>query len=245
MGQESVQKSFEIKLSIFQGPLDRLVHLIRSDKIDIFDIPILIIIEVFLEHLHGTEDLNLEGAGEFLVLVSTLVYIKSQRLLPKPEVSEEGMHDSGVEPEMSSEERSLQLQVFKDAVENFRAMELESRKMFPRYLEEIVFDDVIEEDTHYDLYALFNAFRRIIEKLPDRTIEIDRETLTVKEKINFILESLQQDRAIRFETLFAHELSRLSVVVTFLAILELIALGLIRVFQKQAFSTLWIIRRND
>ena len=243
MTQESSLKSFEVKLSIFQGPLDRMVHLIRSDKIDVFDVPILIIIEIFLEHLQDTNDLNLEGAGEFLVLVSTLVYIKSQRLLPSTEASEEIMQDSNVEPEMSLEERTLQLQVFKEAVENFRAMELESRKMLPRFLEEIVIDDAIEEGTHYDLYALFNAFRRIIEKLPDRTMEIDRETLTVKERINYILESLQQDRAIRFEALFTHELSKLSVIVTFLAILELIALGLVSVFQKQAFSTLWIIRR--
>ena len=243
MTQESSLKSFEVKLSIFQGPLDRMVHLIRSDKIDVFDVPILIIIEIFLEHLQGTNDLNLEGAGEFLVLVSTLVYIKSQRLLPSPKAFEEIMQDSNVEPEMSLEERTLQLQVFKEAVENFRAMELESRKMLPRFLEEIVIDDAIEEGTHYDLYALFNAFRRIIEKLPDRTMEIDRETLTVKERINYILESLQQDRAIRFEALFTHELSKLSVIVTFLAILELIALGLVSVFQKQAFSTLWIIRR--
>ena len=243
MTQESSLKSFEVKLSIFQGPLDRMVHLIRSDKIDVFDVPILIIIEIFLEHLQDTNDLNLEGAGEFLVLVSTLVYIKSQRLLPSPKAFEEIMQDSNVEPEMSLEERTLQLQVFKEAVENFRAMELESRKMLPRFLEEIVIDDAIEEGTHYDLYALFNAFRRIIEKLPDRTMEIDRETLTVKERINYILESLQQDRAIRFEALFTHELSKLSVIVTFLAILELIALGLVSVFQKQAFSTLWIIRR--
>ena len=220
-----------------------MVHLIRSDKIDVFDVPILIIIEIFLEHLQDTNDLNLEGAGEFLVLVSTLVYIKSQRLLPSPKAFEEIMQDSNVEPEMSLEERTLQLQVFKEAVENFRAMELESRKMLPRFLEEIVIDDAIEEGTHYDLYALFNAFQRIIENLPERTMEIDRETLTVKEKINYILESLQQDRAIRFEALFTHELSKLSVIVTFLAILELIALGLVSVFQKQAFSTLWIIRR--
>ena len=220
-----------------------MVHLIRSDKIDVFDVPILIIIEIFLEHLQDTNDLNLEGAGEFLVLVSTLVYIKSQRLLPSPKAFEEIMQDSNVEPEMSLEERTLQLQVFKEAVENFRAMELESRKMLPRFLEEIVIDDAIEEGTHYDLYALFNAFQRIIENLPERTMEIDRETLTVKERINYILESLQQDRAIRFEALFTHELSKLSVIVTFLAILELIALGLVSVFQKQAFSTLWIIRR--
>lgn len=247
MAHKLVLKPLEVKLSIFQGPLDRLVNLIRTEKIDVFDIPILIIIEFFLEHLQKVEELNLESAGEFLVLVSTLIYIKSQRLLPKPEASEEDMQDSNVEPEMSSKEKSRQLQILKDAADNFRSMELESRKMFPRYLEEIAFDNTSEGEgaAHYDLYALFNAFRRIIEKLPDRIIEIDRETLTVKEKINFILESLQQDKAIRFESLFAQELSRLSVVVTFLALLELIALGLVRVFQKQAFSAIWIIKRHD
>src|SRR3990172_5903564 len=83
MIQETVLNPFEIKLSVFQGPLDRLVHLIRSDKIDVYDIPVLVITEVFSEYLKGAKELNLDSAGEFLVLVSTLVHMKSQRLLPK------------------------------------------------------------------------------------------------------------------------------------------------------------------
>jgi segregation and condensation protein A len=246
MVQETVLSSFEIKLSIFQGPLDRLIHLIRSNKIDVYDIPVLVITEFFLEYLKGAKELNLDGAGEFLVLVSTLVHIKSQRMLPKNYAEEQQLQDSGSQVELSSEEKALQLQIFQEAVDSFRAMELESRKMFTRYLEEMTFDFGDDTDeTSYDLYALFNAFRRIIEKLPAKTATIDRETLTVKEKINFILEVLGSDRAICFETLFEQELSRLSVIVTFLALLELISLGLIRVFQGQAFSTLWIIRRHD
>ncbi|HLC16782.1 MAG TPA: segregation/condensation protein A, partial [Thermodesulfovibrionia bacterium] len=202
--------------------------------------------EVFSEYLKGAKELNLDSAGEFLVLVSTLVHMKSQRLLPKTCSEKQQLEQADSQAELSSEEKALQLQIFQQAVESFRTMELESRKMFTRYLEEMTFDFVDDtEEASYDLYALFNAFRKIIDKLPAKTVTIDRETLTVKEKINFILEVLGSDRAICFETLFEQELSRLSVIVTFLALLELIALGLVRVFQRQAFSTLWIIRRHD
>lgn len=238
---DSTEISYSIKLPAFEGPLDLLLHLIRENKIDIYDIPIALITHQYLEYLEIMKELNLDIAGEFLVMAATLIHIKSRMLLP---VDEDVPEEEREDPRFELVQRLLEYQTFKEASLALREREMEWSNVFTRTHEiEDVDMEASGELNLFDLslFDLISAFKRILEKTPQEEITITRETLTVKDRVAHILEMVEKTDAIRFEELFDENRSRPRLIVTFIALLEVLRLGLVRVFQERDFGTIWII----
>jgi segregation and condensation protein A len=234
------QNNLLFKLPDFEGPLDLLLHLIKENKIDIYDIPILLITKQYLDYLDLMKELNLEIAGEFLVMAATLIHIKSKTLLPP---SEEQAEEQIEDPRAELVKRLLEYQAFKDASVSFREKEDIWKNIFRRPLPQ---NDNLEQESEpllfeANIFDLISAFKDLLSKTSKEIIEISRETLTVADKINFIMEKLDTDEGIKFEDLFKEDYSKIVLIVTFLALLELIRLGLVKAYQDKMFGSIWVI----
>jgi segregation and condensation protein A len=235
------EASYRIRLDQFEGPLDLLLHLIKKNEINIYDIPMAMITKQYLEHISLMKSLNLEVAGEFLVLAATLIHIKSKMLLPsEPEEEEEG----GEDPRADLVRRLLLYKQFKEA-----SYELEDRGRVWREVYgrssglEGKTQGLEDEPLDLTLFDLMDAFQDVLRRVPVKTIvELTAEYLTVKDRMNHILERLQESSAVPFETLFHPEDSRAVLIVTFLAMLELMRLRLVRAFQPETFGPILVSR---
>lgn len=240
-----MEDSYSIKLPVFEGPLDLLLHLIRENKIDVYDIPIAIITHQYLEYIEMMKELNLDVAGEFLLMAATLIHIKSRMLLPVDEKAEgEGEED----PRLELVQRLIEYQSFKDASLSLREREEEWSKVFSRESEKKEGPEGYEgeELNLFDLglFDLIGAFKKLLDKAPPDIINITRETLTVKDRIAYITERLENNDAISFEDLLEAGWSKSNLIVTFIALLELLRLGLARVYQEKDFGSIWIVNPN-
>jgi len=232
--------SFHFKLPVFEGPLDLLLHLIKENKIDIYDIPIVEITGQYLVYIDLLKDLNLEIAGEFLVMAATLIHIKSKMLLPP---DEEESEESAEDPRAELVKRLLEYQAYKESSAHLRKREEIWKHIFRRPIperNELEFDaePMLVEANVFDLLS---AFKKLLEKAPEQAIEITRETLTVSDKINYIVACLENEDGIRFEDLFKEGLTKITLVVTFLALLEIVRLGLAKIYQEQSFGIIWVM----
>jgi segregation and condensation protein A len=230
---------YNIKIPVFEGPFDLLLHLIREAKIDIYDIPISLITSQYLHYIEIMKELNLEIAGEFLVMAATLIQIKSRMLLPP---DEEAPAEEQEDPRIELVQRLLEYQKYKEAAGTLKSREDEWVKVFHRdpFSEE---EEKEEELLLFDLslFDLLGAFKKILDKAPPEVVSITRETLTVKDKMSIIMELIEGQEAVRFEDLFKDGITRIQVIITFVALLELIRLGLARVYQEKLFGNIWII----
>ena len=227
-----------IKIPVFEGPFDLLLHLIRENKLDIYDIPIAKITSQYLEYIEIMKELNLEIAGEFIVMAATLIHIKSRMLLPPDEETAEEQED----PRQELIQRLLEYQKFKEAAQDFRTREEDWMKIFRR--EAVSLSEEEEgELSLFDLslFDLLDAFKKILDKSPPEVVSITKETLTVKDKMFVIMEILEGQETVRFEELFKDGITRVQLIVTFVALLELIRLGLARVYQEREFGNIWVI----
>ncbi len=237
-----MEDHYQIKLPIFEGPLDLLLSLIKENKIDIYDIPIAFITHQYLQYLEMMKELNLEIAGEFLVMAATLINIKSRMLLPVEEQEDEEEED----PRNELVQRLLEYQSFKEAAFSLREKEDEWEHFYTRkplwiengepFLSEFSFSDL-------SVYNLLSAFKELLEKTktPLEAVLINKETLTIKDKIAIILDKLEEEAMIRFDALFSDDRSKIQFIVTFLALLEILRLGLAKVFQKEGFGNIWVL----
>ncbi len=236
----SSPNSCYFKLPVFEGPLDLLLHLIRDQKIDIYDIPIIQITRQYMEYVELLHDLDLENAGEFLVMASTLIHIKSKMLLP-PEEKE--LDEPVEDPRAELVQRLLEYQAFRDSSSHLRKREDIWKDVFRRGapdVDEMQFEPepVLFEATVFDLIS---AFKKILEKAPEQVLEITRESLTVTDRINYIVERLENEDGIRFEELFEEGFTKLLLIVTFLAMLEVVRLGLVKIYQEKEFGQIWVL----
>lgn len=234
--------SYEIKLDIFEGPLDLLLYLIRKNEIDIYNIPIALITEQYLEYLDIMRSLNLDLAGEYLVLAATLIHIKSRLLLPPVENEEEG--GEGQDPRAELVQQLLEYQAFKEAALSLDARPLLDRDVFSRGApaeEPAAAAEEEEAVIEVDLFELVQAFRSIIAGL-DKSEElvIDTERMSLTDKINEIMERLSVQRQLTFTELLGERMDRKRIVYTFLAILELMKLRMIRAYQAGPFGTIML-----
>jgi segregation and condensation protein A len=233
---------YNIKIPVFEGPLDLLLHLIRENKLDIYDIPIALITHQYLQYIKMMKDLNLDIAGEFLVMAATLIHIKSRMLLPP---DEEVPPEEQEDPRRELVEKLLEYQAFKEAALSLRQREDEWTRVFQR---EPLFDSEEEDAGIYlsdvNLFDLLEAFKKILDTAPSEVATITKETLTVKDKMSLIMEMLEGQDAIRFEDIFKDGITRSQLIVTFIALLELIRLGLLRAYQEKEFGNIWVIKQN-
>jgi len=231
--------TYNIKIPVFEGPFDLLLHLIRENKIDIYDIPIARITSQYLEYLEMMKELNLEIAGDFLVLAATLIHIKSRMLLPP---DEELPPEEQEDPRTELVQRLLEYQKFKEAAGDLRSREEIWMKVFHR--EPVSDSDEGEKELYLfdvNLFDLLDAFKKILEKAPPEIVSITKETLTVKDRMSGVMEIMEGREAVRFEELFSEGVTRMQLIVTFVALLELIRLGLLRVYQEKEFGHIWVI----
>jgi segregation and condensation protein A len=221
---------YRVKLTdIFEGPMDLLVHLIKKNEVNIYDIPIALITEQYLHYLQWLDALNVDYAAEFVVMASSLTQIKSRMLLPAhPE--EEGAEE---DPRQMIVRPLLEYLKLKSAAEQLAERPLLGEDTFTRPAKpaaQALTDD--EEVIKIGLFELIDAFQRILAGLPDDAkIEFTADTITVKERISQIADALEARGSLTFFELFSLQPARSEIVVTFLAILEMVKLGLIRLVQ--------------
>ncbi|MBM3298876.1 MAG: segregation/condensation protein A [Deltaproteobacteria bacterium] len=235
--------TYEIKLEVFEGPLDLLLHLIQRNEVSITDIPIALITGQYLETIELMKSLNLDVAGEYLVMAAYLTHIKSMMLLPHPEDDE--LPEQGEDPRHELVAHLLEYKRYKEAAENLAQNPVLDRDVFVREsLNEEAEIPLSQQPLNVGLPELLEAFREVIERTPRRDlIEVEPDRLLVKDKIREILEKLESHELITFATLFDEDVTRLNILTTFLALLEIVKLQLVRVYQDKPFGTILISRR--
>lgn len=241
---EGAVQGYSVKLDAFEGPLDLLLHLIRKNEVDIYDIPISLITRQYLEYLKLMHELNLDLAGDFLVMASTLLQIKSRMLLPLHE-SEEGEGEQEEDPRAELVRRLIEYQRYREAGLELGARELLGREVFVRpcsdgcCLEGLLID---EGPFELDLFELSDAFNNLLARIPmARAHEVAaQDSLSIVDAINEILTRLAGQESLLFETLFQDDMSRERMIVTFLALLELCRIKLIKVLQNGRYGSIYI-----
>ena len=230
--------STHVQLEIFEGPLDLLLHLIKKSEVSITDIPIATITEQYLATLDLMQSFNLDVAGEFLVMAATLIHIKSRMLLPTGD--DETEEDEGEDPRAELIRRLLEYQRFKEAANALEQREILTRDVFIR---SAVSTEGVEPAgfAEVSVFQLLSALRRVLDRLPQEQIhEVTLDKITVREKMNFLLDNLRLKKRALFESLFEEVRTRFEVVVTFLAMLELVKLRAIKVFQEDQADSISI-----
>ncbi|MFH1407147.1 MAG: segregation/condensation protein A [Candidatus Omnitrophota bacterium] len=237
--------SYKVKLDIFEGPLDLLLYIIKKSEVDIFDIPIAKITQQYLEYLEFMELLDLNIAGEFLVMAAELMRIKSKMLLP-PDETEAEEEDLMEDPRAELVKRLLEYKKFKEAATDLRDLQLKQGDIFKRTPQ---LEDAGPEEAPYfeaSIFDLLNAFSKALKDMPRELFqEIIRDEFTVEQKIHDLYHMLVEKPRITLSELFAQAKNRLDIISTFLAVLELIRLHEIIVVQRQLFGEIEIVRNTE
>jgi len=240
---ESVLEDYPVRLLNFEGPLDLLLHLIKKHEVNVYDIPIALITQQYLDYLDLMQEMNLEVAGEFLVMAATLIHVKSRMLLPRPDPAQE---DPEEDPRDALVRRLVEHQKFKAAAELLHDREIQRSAMWPRAdgpVAEVV-GEAPEPEVEVDLYSLMAAFRQVLERARARPkVILPAEQMPIETRIEQLLARLSETEACGFEDLFADVQTRAGMIVTFLALLEMIRLKTVRVFQQGNFGPIRVYKR--
>ncbi|PYL10260.1 MAG: chromosome segregation protein ScpA [Verrucomicrobia bacterium] len=236
-----MEADYKVKLEVFEGPLDLLLYLIKQDEIDIYDISLERITSQYLEYLQAFKELNIDLAGEFVVMAANLIYLMSRSLLPLDQQPPE--EDAGEEdPRWELIRQLIEYKKFKEAAAELHLRALEQEKIFAR---ESGASAALQEPLRLGevgIFQLISAFQTVMKRIEARqdVQEIFGERFSVSEKIDAILQHVASGNRIRFSDLFGAVVSRVEVVVTFLALLELIRLKQVRAIQKNVFGEIEI-----
>ena len=242
---ESSPEAVSVHLDAFEGPLDLLLHLIKKHEVNIYDIPISLITRQYLETIKLMQELNLDVAGEFVVMAATLIHIKSKMLLPRPETAQ-GVEGEEEDPRDALVRRLLEHQKFKAAAELLHEREQLRAAQWSRPDERIaeIAGEEYEPELEVDLFSLLNAFQAVVQRARQRPkVLLPPEQVPLEVRIDQLLSRLSETDACGFEDLFADVDDRSGLIVTFLALLEMIRLKLIRVFQSGSFGPIRVYKR--
>jgi segregation and condensation protein A len=242
---ESSVDAYPVKLEQFEGPLDLLLHLIKKNEVNIYDIPIALITAQYLETIEFMQELNLDIAGEFLVMAATLIHIKSKMLLPRPETAA-GVDGEEEDPRDALVRRLLEHQKYKAAAGLLHEREQVRSAQWLRPDERVaaIAGDEYEPEFEVDLFSLLTAFQAVVERARQRPkMVLPSEQIPMEVRIDQLLARLSETQAIGFEELFVDAHDRAGLIVTFLALLEMIRLKLIRVFQSGSFGPIRVYKR--
>jgi segregation and condensation protein A len=224
-----------VKVQAFEGPLDLLLHLIKKHEINIYDIPIALITQQYLQYLNMMKELNLEIVGDYLIIAAELGHIKSKMLLPKPEDDDEIEED---DPRADLVRRLIEYQRYQEAAEQFSKLETLERDVFTRSYEDDTTDST-NQLLMVDLWSLIDSLREVFKRRNlniSEGIQFDIETVTLDERIEEVTSILISNKEMRFEDLFRNNASRLELIITFLAILELMRTRTISAYQEYPFG---------
>lgn len=226
---EAVNKRYRVKLeNVFEGPMDLLVHLIKKAEVDIYDIPIAQITEQYLNYLEWMKQMNIDFAGDFVLMASTLTHIKSKMLLPAQEGEEE--ED---DPRLEITRPLLEYLRIKSAAEQLAERNLLGDKTFVRKPDNRLFDHIQDDQViRIGLFELIDAFQSILDKVtPSHRVNLTRDRISVQERISQLTEILEDNESMTFDELFEECREKPDIIVTFLAILEMAKLNLIHIAQ--------------
>ena len=228
---------YTIQLEIFEGPLDLLLHLIRKQEVDIYDIPIAKITDQYLRYVQVMKDLNITVAGEFVAMAATLIHIKSQLLLPSdPNMVEEEEDD----PRQQLVQQLLEYERFQKAAHMLYELETVELSVWSRGESE--FEEEEQEAVSATLYDMIHAFHKVVERFKEQIVlEVEHDPVTVEEKIAEIRRLLKVQQEVFFSFFFRHKISRLHLAVTLVALLELARLQEVRLSQKGVFKDIRIL----
>ena len=233
----------QVKLEIFEGPLDLLLHLIHKNEVDIFDIPIATITDQYLEYLDMMRALNISVATDFLVMASTLIHIKSKMLLP------DYTQDRDEEdPRVEITRPLLEYMHLKGAAEELAEREILQKDVFTRPPDKALVRQVAGEgpEVEANIFQLITAFKRIIdEEQLETRLKIEAARWSVKEKTVYLLTLLREKGTVYFRKIFEGQLTVSEVIATFLALLELVRAGMVRVFQPTQDSDIRLEAKFD
>ena len=231
---------YRVRLPIFEGPLDLLLYLVKKNEYDIFDIPIAEITRQYMDHIEIMKVLNLDVAGEYLVMAATLAHIKSKMLLP-PDRTED-QEDEELDPRMELALKLAEYERFKDAARQLDEFDILLRDVFLRG-GKMVLEVEDEKLADLTLFGLVAALQKVLLAAPKETIhQISVGELTIQEKMAELSQLISERGEMVFEELFVGEPSRMTIVVTFLALLELIKSRIVRIYQAQPFGTIRLFR---
>jgi segregation and condensation protein A len=235
---------YKVKFEVFEGPLDLLLYLIKKEEVDIYEVNLTRLATQFIEYIDTMRLLDLEVAGEFLVMASTLMYIKSRELLPVEQQVQAEAEDEGEDPRWELIRQLVEYKKFKDAAAQLAVLEVRQEEVFPRVPARIEFEAPTATGSQASIFDLVNAVSSILKRFQqkDDSREIYEDKWTVSEKIEHLMRCLSERPQIRFSELFAQAANRAEVVVTFLALLELIRLKQLTAVQGEAFGEIEICR---
>ena len=239
--------SYQIKIENFEGPLDLLLYFIRRDELDIYDIPISRITKDFISVISEWKRLNLIIAGDFIVMASTLMRVKAKMLIPRPELDDDGIR---LDPRKELINQLIDYSRFKDAASFLKQMNEESSLMTPRQFQQSINPDsadtlnlVLEDITLFDIASYF---KKVMEKRPIISqFELSREPIKLEQQKEIILKRLNEIDRLSFKNLTKKIQSKLELIVTFLAILDLIRVGICHVVQDAIFGELELIKVQE
>ena len=235
----NTQNNYRVNLEAFEGPLDLLLYLIKKNDLDIYDIPIAFILEEYLRYLDTIKEMDIDLAGEFLLMSAELAYIKSKMLLPG-ETMDDAEAEEEIDPRADLVKRLLEYQRYKEASEDLLKRSMLGRDVFvsPKKIEQPEDDD---KPLEANVYELISAFSQILQKMPKGKMhEVTVDRISVNARIFQIIEFIKKDVTISLEELLCESSSRYDVVVTFLAILEMARLKIIKVYQGGVQDTIRI-----
>ena len=234
---------FRVQLPHFEGPLDLLLHLIKKHELNILDLPVAFIAEKYLEFLRMMRELDLDMAGEYLLMAATLTHIKSKMLLPRvPGEQQDDAEAAGedTDPRLELIRRLLEYQKYKAVAENLGSRAVAGRDVFPRGMPGT---DAQGPAPLADigLFKLLDAFQAILDRAQDKLgFEVTSERISIQERMTQITDFLRERRSCSFEDLFAGAITRYEIVVTFLALLEMTKMHVTRIYQSDANSPIHV-----
>ena len=243
----TAQSGYTIKLPVFEGPLDLLLHLIREHKLDIYDIPIAEVTDQYLHYISLMESLDLNVAGEFFVMAATLLEIKSRLLLPVSPYEDES--EEGMDPRAELVEKLLEYERFRNAAESLKGLEDERKHMYWRVTDELSGYDAPVIPLNLQAMDLILALQHMLAEVgagQEEVTSIERQKVTLRMKMSEILRKIRHagDDGIGFRDLFTPHPDKTEIIMAFLALLELLRLGKINVRQKRALDELRIRARE-
>jgi len=237
--------AYKIKLQMFEGPLDLLLYLVKKDHLNIYDIPIAKVTEQYLDYINLMQLMDLNLAGEFMVMAATLMQIKSKMLLPaEPEPQAEEQED----PRAELVRRLLEYEKFKEIAENLKKREEDQREVFKRPNTEVEKELGKEKPVYFEasIFDLISAFSRALKDVPKEVFyEVIKDEFTIEEKVHEILHLLLVQPSARVSELFSKAKNKLEIIVTFLAVLELIRMKEIVALQSDMFEDIEITRNKE
>lgn len=237
--------TYKVKLELFEGPLDLLLYLVKKDHLNIYDIPMAEVTDQYMKYLGLMQLLDLNIAGEFLVMASTLLQIKSKMLLPAEEAEPETQDE---DPREELVKKLLEYEKFKQLAEELRQREVKQQEVFKRPNAEAGFDIPGGNETYFEasIFDLINAFSKALKDVPkDLFYEVIKDEWTIEEKTHQLLHLLLIESSVKISRLFNEAKNKLEIIVIFLAILELIRMKEIIALQKDMFEEIELSRNKE